>query len=62
MQNLRTLKAVIPLGADEIEWAHRWNKLGIVYTFIYIKNILLNNIKALILLRNLCLLVMEIIL
>ena len=28
LQNLRTIKAVIPLGADKIEWCHRWNQNG----------------------------------
>ena len=28
LQNLRTCKAVIKLGADKLEWAHRWNQVG----------------------------------
>ena len=28
LQNLRTCKAVMKLGAEKLEWAHRWNKIG----------------------------------
>lgn len=28
LQNLRTCKAVMKLGADKLEWCLRWNKTG----------------------------------
>ena len=31
LQNLRTCKAVMKLGADKLEWCHRWNQVGIEY-------------------------------